>query len=82
MFVIALVLRIFWFLLLARVIFSWIRPTPSSPIYPVVDFVERATEPILAPIRRVLPPMGGLDLSSLLVMLVLGLFLIPLAQRL
>lgn len=82
MFLIALVLRAFWFLLLARVIFSWIRPNPSSPVYPLVEFVERATEPILGPVRKVIPPMGGIDVSSLLVMLVLGLFLIPLVQSL
>lgn len=35
----------------------------------VMQFLYRITEPVLAPIRRVLPPMGGLDLSPLVVII-------------
>ncbi len=55
-------------LLLARVVLSWIRPDPYSSTWgPIMRFVFRDTDPILAPVRRILPPMGGLDLSPLIV---------------
>ena len=47
------------------VIISWIPLPPSSP---VVTFLHAATEPVLAPIRRVLPDMGGLDISPLILL--------------
>lgn len=46
--------------ILARVIISWL---PISRDNPIVAFIDSITEPILGPIRRVLPFMGGLDLS-------------------
>ncbi len=66
--IINLIYYIFIILLLARVLFSWIRPDPYHPTWgPLMRFVYQATEPILAPVRRILPPMGGLDLSPLIV---------------
>jgi YggT family protein len=54
-------------LILVRVVFSWISPYPNSAVY---RFVFQVTEPILAPVRRRLPPMSGVDLSPLVVTLV------------
>ncbi len=54
--------------MLARVLMSWFNPNPNNPI---VDGIYRLTEPILSPIRRMLPPMGGFDLSPLVVFFVL-----------
>ncbi|MEX0869515.1 MAG: YggT family protein [Nitriliruptoraceae bacterium] len=63
-------LQIYWFVLLAYVVFSWI-PRPPEPIMPFVAGVRRLVEPVAAPVRRVLPPvrLGGvaLDLSILVV---------------
>ncbi|MHB8588586.1 MAG: YggT family protein [Candidatus Dormibacteraceae bacterium] len=53
-------------LILVRVVFSWTNPYPNNSVY---RFVFRATEPILAPVRRRLPPMSGMDLSPLVVTL-------------
>ena len=58
-----------WLLILARVILSWIDPGGRSRF---AAFVIGTTEPILAPIRRVLPRTGMLDLSPLIVLLILG----------
>ncbi len=58
-------LDIYSWILIIRVILSWVNPNPSNP---VVHILYRITEPVLAPIRRVLPPMGGLDLSPLVVL--------------
>ena len=55
----------FWTVLF-RVILSWVAPDPYSP---VVRVIVQITEPIMAPVRKLLPPMGGFDLSPLLVLL-------------
>ena len=49
----------------AAVIVSWIQLPPHHPI---VSILRAVTEPLLAPIRRVLPDMGGLDLSPLVLL--------------
>ena len=58
-----------WLLIFARVIFSWIDPTGRGRI---AAFVVQTSEPILAPVRRLLPRTGMVDLSALIVLLVLG----------
>jgi YggT family protein len=58
-----------WVLILARVIISWTNPRGGGSL---VAFVYQVTEPILAPIRRVLPPTSGIDWSPLIAMLILG----------
>ena len=58
------------FVVLGAVLISWIQLPPSSP---VVRFLHTATEPVLAPIRRVLPDMGGLDFSPLVLLIGLQL---------
>lgn len=59
-----------YIILVAHVILSWV-PRPAAPFVPVVRFVHALVEPVLAPIRRVLPPVAlgnvGLDLSVLVV---------------
>lgn len=60
-----------WAGILARVIISWIPIGEGSPFMPAVRFVYQITEPILAPIRSVLPNTGMLDLSPMIAMLLL-----------
>ena len=57
---------------LARVVLSWIDPAGRSA---VAGYVNSATEPLLAPIRRLLPRTGMLDLSPLVVFIVIGVLL-------
>jgi len=59
-----LFIQIFLIVVLIRVVFSFVSPFPTNP---VSRFAWRVTEPVLAPIRRILPPMSGLDLSPLVV---------------
>ena len=66
---IQMLVTLFWVLLLARVVLSWVNPMGGGA---VAATVYQLTEPILAPIRRVLPSTGGLDLSPLVAMLLLG----------
>lgn len=53
----------------ARSILSFFPIRYDSPLAPVVRILHQLTEPVLAPIRRMLPPMGGLDLSPLVVII-------------
>lgn len=66
---VGVVLVILWLLVLGRVLMSWVDPGGRSP---VAAFLFQATEPFLAPVRRVLPPAGMFDFSALVVLLVLG----------
>jgi YggT family protein len=61
--VIEIFLGIFWWLLLVRVLVSWVSPSPFNPL---VQFLYRTTEPILDPIRRFLPMMGMIDFSPII----------------
>ena len=56
-------------LMLARIILSF---TGMSPYHPFYQRVLQLTEPLLAPVRRLLPPMGGLDFSPMIVLLLAG----------
>ena len=61
---------IFYVLLFAQIILSWIRPNPYHPVWgPIIRIVNGVVEPILNPIRRLMPPMGGLDFSPMIVLL-------------
>ncbi len=70
------------FVFIARALTSWFRVGPDSPFRPVIDVIHRITEPVLAPIRGVLPSMGGLDLSIIIVILGIRLVLVPIAASL
>ncbi len=64
-----LFLRLFTILIFVRVIFSWIRVSPYHPTWgPILRFVYQVTDPIMEPVRRLIPPMGGLDWSPLIVL--------------
>ncbi|MGB3713897.1 MAG: YggT family protein, partial [Candidatus Promineifilaceae bacterium] len=52
-------------LILARIVLSWV----NIGSYQIRDLVFRITDPILAPIRRILPPMSGLDFSPFIVLI-------------
>jgi YggT family protein len=54
--------------ILARVLLSWVR---VSPYHPAVDFLYRITEPILAPLRRAIPPIGMVDISPVIAIILL-----------
>jgi YggT family protein len=61
-----------WLLILARVVLSWIDPGGRSRYG---AFIVQTTEPILAPVRRMIPRTGMFDFSPLFVLLVLGVLL-------
>jgi YggT family protein len=64
---------VFWLLNLAillRVLFSWINPDPYNAL---VRLVYQVTEPILAPLRRYIPPIAGLDITPMVAIVFLEL---------
>ncbi len=64
-------LQAYLIVMFARIILSWFPVEPGSGIASVYGFLYSITEPVLGPIRRVLPPVGmggmGLDLSPIVV---------------
>jgi YggT family protein len=60
-------------LVVARAILSWI---PLRPGNEFARFVHRATEPLLEPVRRLLPSVAGIDFSPILVIVVLQLMVV------
>lgn len=73
--IINLLFLVFDILIIGRVILSWVQLSPYDPTWgPMVRFIYQATEPFLGPIRQLLPAMGGLDFSPL-ILLVLSSFL-------
>jgi YggT family protein len=67
-YVIEIVLNIYMWIIIARALISWVNPDPYNPI---VNFLYRATEPVLYRVRRFIPDLGGLDLSPLIVILII-----------
>jgi YggT family protein len=75
--VVCIALSIYTFILLIRVILSWVQAfggrTPPA-LDPVVRVVYDLTEPVLGFFRRYIPPLGMFDLSVLVVFIVLAIF--------
>lgn len=70
---VASLINLYVLVIFARAILSFFPISPNSPIAAVASVLYRLTEPVLAPIRRALPPMGGLDLSPLVVIIGLNI---------
>jgi YggT family protein len=77
--------QLYVFVLFARIILSWFPIAPGSALTPVFSLLYAITEPVLGPLRRILPPVGiggmGLDLSPMIVTLVIQFILVPLLCR-
>lgn len=65
---VVLLIKLFAYAIIVRIILSWVAPTQYNP---VTEIVGAITEPLLAPARRVIPPIGGLDISPMFVMIAL-----------
>jgi YggT family protein len=73
--VLGLLVKIYFFALLGMIILSWIAPGSANP---AAYLLYQITEPVMAPFRRVLPPMGGLDFSPILVFILINVVQIAL----
>ncbi|MFQ6091613.1 MAG: YggT family protein [bacterium] len=62
-------LNVYLVVVLIRVILSWVRPNPYNPF---VQVIYKLTEPVLAPIRRIVPPIGGtIDVSPIILVFII-----------
>ena len=68
--IVQLAIYVFLFSILIQVIMSWINPGSYNPLLSVLHSLN---EPLLGPARRIVPPIGGLDLSPIVVMVALQL---------
>jgi YggT family protein len=66
--VVYLALRVFWVAMLLYAVVSWVPSLRGR----WTEWVARIVEPVLLPVRRIIPPAGGLDLSFLVVILLVG----------
>jgi YggT family protein len=68
--ILGLLLGVYFWLILIQVILSWVSPQTYNP---AITLIYALTEPVLRPARRIMPDLGGLDLSPLVVIVVLQL---------
>ena len=72
---ICLVLNLFWLVILARMIMSWVRISPGTPVASIYSVVFNITEPVLGPLRRMIPPVrmgvAAIDVSPIIVIVVI-----------
>jgi YggT family protein len=71
-----LLLRLYTYVLIAAAIFSWLIAfnvvnVRSPAVSAVGRFLYQVTEPVLRPVRNMLPPMGGIDVSAIVVILII-----------
>ncbi|MBQ0745602.1 MAG: YggT family protein [Marinobacter sp.] len=67
--VLDLIVKIYFWSVIAVVVVSWIAPGSS---HPAIQLVAQITEPVMRPVRKLMPSMGGLDLSPIIVFLILN----------
>ncbi len=73
--VLGLVVEIYFFAVLAMIILSWVAPGSN---HPAIYLLYQITEPVMAPLRKALPPMGGLDFSPILLFILINVIQIAL----
>lgn len=73
------VLWLYMWIIIARALISWVNPDPWNPI---VQFLDRATEPVLTPIRRWMGWRMGIDLSPIIAILILTFLQFAVVQSL
>ena len=71
--IIAQLIQLYIFAIFARIVLSWFPLSPGGPMASVFSFLYTITEPVLGPLRRVIPPLGGFDLSPIVALIGLQL---------
>ena len=76
--IVDVILRIAMWVIIAQVIISWlivlnVINVHSGPMRSVVAAIDRITEPLYRPIRKILPDFGGIDFSPLVILIVIGI---------
>lgn len=77
--VLGAVLWIYFWALIIRAILSWF---PIEPYHPFIRILHQITDPVIYPLRRLIPPLGGLDLSVLILLIFIQLVIARILPRL
>jgi len=77
--IITWLLDLYVIVIIAAALISWVRPNPYNPI---VRFLRQITEPVLRPVRQLVPPekLGGLDISPIIVIVIIR-WIVPVILR-
>ena len=73
----SLLTNIIFYSVVAMIVVSFLAPQSSNP---AVEFIWELTEPVMAPLRRILPPMGGLDFSPIILFIALNVIRVSLGH--
>jgi|TARA_Y200000002_G_scaffold102936_2_gene83632 YggT family protein len=73
----SLLINIIFYSVIAMIVVSFLAPQSSNP---AVEFIWELTEPVMAPLRRILPPMGGLDFSPIILFMALNVIRVSLGH--
>ena len=73
----SLLVNIIFYSVIAMIVVSFLAPQSSNP---AVEFIWELTEPVMAPLRRILPPMGGLDFSPIILFMALNVIRVSLGH--
>jgi YggT family protein len=65
-----LVVKLYFFAIIASIVLSWVAP---GSYHPAILLLNQITEPVMAPFRKIIPPMGGLDLSPIFVFIAINI---------
>lgn len=72
--IVSFAFQLYEFLILIRVLLSWVNVNPYRPAvrHPLVRLLEQITDPVLSPLRRAIPPIGGtIDISPVVALILL-----------
>jgi len=77
--IITWLLDLYVIVIIAAALITWVRPNPYNPI---VRFLRQITEPVLRPVRQLVPPekLGGLDISPIIVIVIIR-WIVPVILR-
>ena len=77
-----LALQVYSYVLIARILLSWVtmfwRPSPS--LTPVIRVIYELTEPVMSFFRRYIPPIGGFDLSPIVIFFIINILIRTIAS--
>ena len=80
------IIELYIVILVLRAVLSWFPVSPGSSVHGISRALESITEPVLSPVRKMIPPLSaggmGIDLSFIIVLLVLQIVVIPIIQAL
>ncbi len=72
--IVSFIFQLYVFLILIRVLLSWVNTNPYQPriAHPVIQLLYRVTDPVLKPLQRLIPPVGGtVDISPIVALIIL-----------